>query len=150
MRRGDNLTLRGKLLFETDSLPPMTVVEHQLFVEKLEVLPEDRQIAARPITDAAEFARFVTHAGTGWKQYEGMYVVLRPAMGTLQVSEASAGGFKTIPGGTDWGDTFDNDYFPKDAVAFPSIGSTFHSIAGVVSTRHGGEIMPVRNGDFVP
>jgi len=30
------------------------------------------------------------------------------------------------------------------------VGSTFHALSGVVSTRHGGELMPGRSKDFVP
>ena len=62
----------------------------------------------------------------------------------------SGHGFQTNPGSTDWGNTFDSDYYPTGAVTYPMVGSTFHSISGVVSARHGGEMMPVRTKDFVP
>ncbi len=148
--RGDNIRVRGKLIVEIDSSAPMTVVEHQLFVESLEILPQSKSITPTLITDPLVFAQFVTHKGTTWNKYEGMSVTLQPQVGTLQIATINGGGFTTTPGNTDWGNTFDSDYYPAGATAFPTVGTTYKSISGVVSTRHGGEIMPGRNKDFVP
>ncbi len=92
----------------------------------------------------------MSHKGVTWNKYEGMSLTLLPTIGTLQVSVVSGGGFQTTPGSTDWGNTFDSDYYPAGATAFPTVGSMYRSITGVVATRHGGELMPVRNKDFVP
>ena len=148
--RGDNVRVRGKIVMEVDSTTPMTVVEHQLFVETLDILTPDKSINPVVITDPLVFAQFVTHKGTTWNKYEGMSVTLQPTTGKLQIATINGGGFTTTPGNTDWGNTFDSDYFPSGSTAFPTVGSTYTSISGVVSTRHGGEIMPGRNKDFVP
>lgn len=148
--KGDNVRIKGKLLVEVDSTPPMTVVEHQLFVESIEILTPDLTVNPLVLSDSAVFAQFVESQGTTWNKYEGMYVTLQPSAGTLQVATFGSSGFTTLPGKTNWGDTFDGDYYPSGATTFPTVGSTFRSISGVVSTRHGGEIMPTRNKDFVP
>jgi hypothetical protein len=121
-----------------------------MFVESLEILSADQTITPIAISDTTVFGQFVTHLGQTWNKYEGMYVTLIPTTGVLTVSAINGGGFKTTPGNTDWGNVFDGDYIPSGSTAFPTIGNTFHAISGVVSTRHGGEIMPVRNKDFVP
>lgn len=92
----------------------------------------------------------LSHKGVTWNKYEGMSVTLQPTVGNLTVSAINGGGFQTTPGLTDWGNTFDSDYYPAGATTFPMQGATYRSISGVVATRHGGEIMPVRNKDFVP
>lgn len=148
--RGDNLRIRGHLIFEIDSTPPMSVAEHQLFIDSLEILPSTQTITPLALSDATKFGLLVTHVGTLWQTYEGMYVALQPTSGLLQISTFSGHGFQTSPGSTDWGNAFDSDYYPTGAVTYPVVGSTFHAIFGVVSARHGGEIMPVRSKDFVP
>lgn len=148
--RGDNLKIRGKLIVEVDSTAPMTVVEHQLFVDSLEVLTEDKSIDPLLITDNAVIGQFVQSQGKTWNKYEGMYVTLQPSVGLLQVSAFTGSGFQTTPGNTEWGDTFDGDYYPTGVTTYPAVGTTFHAISGVVSTRHGGEIMPGRPKDFAP
>jgi len=148
--RGDNLRIRGKLIVEVDSSPPMSVIEHQLFIDSLEILPPTQTITPLVLSDSTQYGLFVTHLGTLWQTYEGMYVALQPASGVLQVSVFSNHGFQTTPGNTDWGDTFDSDYYPTGAVTYPAVGTTFHAIFGVVSTRHGGELQPGRAKDFVP
>ena len=148
--RGDNLRIRGKLIVEVDSSPPMSVVEHQLFIDSLEILPPTQTITPLVLSDSSQYGLFVTHLGTLWQTYEGMSVVLQPASGVLQVSAFSDHGFQTTPGNTDWGDTFDSDYYPTGALTYPTVGTTFHAIFGVVSTRHGGELQPGRSKDFVP
>lgn len=147
--KGDNVRVRGRLIVEVDNNPPMTVVEHQLFVESIEILTEDQTITPLVISDPTVFAQFVSHKGTTWNKYEGMSVTLAPSSGSLLVSAVTGGGFQTTPGMTDWGNTYDSDYYPSGATAFPTVGSTYRSISGVVATRHGGEIMPTRNKDFV-
>ncbi|HMU39445.1 MAG TPA: hypothetical protein PKE31_10560 [Pseudomonadota bacterium] len=148
--RNDNVRLRGKILVELDSTPPMTVVEHQLFVEVIEILPQTKTIAPTVISDTTVFGQFVSHKGTTWNKYEGMLVTLQPPVGTLQIATVGNNGFTTTPGNTDWGNTFDSDYMPSGSTAFPTVGTTYKSISGVVSCRHGGEIMPGKNKDFVP
>lgn len=148
--KDDNLRIRGKLVFEVDSTQPMTVVEHQLFVEQIEVLSPDAKITPLVLSDPAMYSQFVTHLGMTWNKYEGMYVTLQPSTGMLQVTAFDSSGFTTNPGGSTWGDTFDSDYYPSGAATFPTVGSMWKSISGVVSTRHGGELMPTRNKDFVP
>ncbi len=148
--RGDNIRVRGKIIVEIDSTSPMQVVEHQLFVESLEILTQTKTINPTVISDPLVFAQFVTHKGTTWNKYEGMSVTLQPQVGTLQIATINGGGFTTTPGNTDWGNVFDSDYYPSGATTFPTVGTTYKSISGVVSTRHGGEIMPGRNKDFVP
>jgi hypothetical protein len=149
--RSDNLKIRGKVIVEVDSTPPMTVVEHQLFVDSLEVLDESQSVDPLVISDPAVINQFVQSQGQTWNKYEGMYVTLQPAGGgTLQVSDFNSDGFRTVPGNTHWGDTFDGDYYPTGVSTYPAIGTTFHAISGVVSTRHGGEIMPGRPRDFAP
>lgn len=148
--RGDNVSITGKLVFEVDSLPPMTVVEHQLFADAVKPLPNDKTIAPTVVSDSSTYSQFVSHTGAGFGRYEGMYVTIQPDKGLLQVTAFNGDGFQTIPGNMNWGDTFDGDYYPMGAASFPAVGSTWHAISGVVSTRHGGEVMPVRNKDFVP
>lgn len=148
--RNDNVRVRGKLVFEVDNVQPMTVVEHQLFVETLEILSPDATITPTMLTDSAMYNQFVTHLGQTWNKYEGMLVTLAPTTGTLQVTAFDSSGFNTNPGGSTWGDTFDSDYYPAGATTFPTVGSMWKSITAVVSTRHGGELMPLRNKDFVP
>ena len=148
--RGDNLAVYGKLIFEVDSSPPMTVVEHQIFADAIMPLANDQSITPTVLPDATTYSQFTTHTGAGFDRYEGMYVTLQPDKGLLQVSTYGKDGFQTLPGTVDWGNTFDGDYFPMGAVSFPSVGSTYHALSGVVSARHGGELMPVRNKDFVP
>ena len=148
--KGDNVRVRGKLVFEVDSVAPMTVVEHQLFVESIDILSPDATINPIVFSDSALYSQFVTHLGQTWNKYEGMSVTLQPTTGTLQVTAFDGSGFKTNPGGSTWGDTFDSDYYPSGATTFPTIGSMWKSISAVVSTRHGGELMPTRNKDFVP
>lgn len=148
--REDNLRLRGKVIVELDSTPPMSVVEHQLFVEQVEILPKTKAVMPVVIADPTVFAQLVSHKGTTWNKYEGMYVTLQPSVGTLQVATVTSQGFTTTPGNTDWGNTFDSEYMPSGSTAFPTVGSLFKSISGVVSCRHGGELMPIRNKDFVP
>jgi hypothetical protein len=128
----------------------MSVVEHQLFVEALDTLTPDQVINPVVITDPLIFGQLVSHQGLTWNKYEGMSVTLSPVAGSLTVSTFGNNGFKTTPGSTDWGNTFDADYYPASTTTFPTVGSLFRSISGVVSTRHGGEIMPTRNKDFVP
>lgn len=148
--KDDNLRVRGKLVFEVDNTQPMTVVEHQLFVEQIEVLTPDATITPLTLDDSSLYGQFVSHLGMTWNKYEGMSVKLAPSVGTLQVTAFDNSGFTTSPGNSTWGDTFDSDYYPASAVTFPTVGSMWKSIAGVVSTRHGGELMPTRNKDFVP
>lgn len=148
--KGDNVRVRGKLIFEVDSTQPMTVVEHQLFVEQLEILTPDATITPMPFNDSAIYSQFVTHLGKTWNTYEGMSITLAPSVGTLTVNAFDSSGFRTSPGNTTWGDTFDDDYYPSGAATFPTLNSMWKSISGVVSTRHGGELMPTRNKDFVP
>lgn len=148
--RGDNVRVRGKLVIEVDNVQPMTVVEHQLFVETLEILSPDATITPLVISDSSVFGQFVTHLGMTWNKYEGMLLTLQPTVGTLQVTAFDSSGFTTTPGNSTWGDTFDSDYYPSGATTFPTVGSMFKSITAVVSTRHGGELMPMRNKDFVP
>lgn len=148
--KGDNVRIRGKIVVEIDTTPPMSVIEHQLFVESIETLTADQTITPLVISDPQVFGQFVSHKGVTWNKYEGMSVTLQPLTGTLMVSATNGGGFQTTPGSTDWGNTFDSDYFPSGATVFPTIGSTYRAISGVVSTRHGGELMPTRNKDFVP
>jgi hypothetical protein len=148
--RGDNVRIRGKLVFEVDNVAPMTVVEHQLFVETIDILSPDATITPIVLSDSAMYSQFVTHLGQTWNKYEGMLVTLAPSVGTLQVTAFDGSGFKTNPGGSTWGDTFDGDYYPSGATTFPTVGSMWKSITAVVSTRHGGELMPTRNKDFVP
>jgi hypothetical protein len=128
----------------------MSVVEHQMFVESIDALTPDQVINPVVISDPLVFGQLVSHQGLTWNKYEGMSVTLAPVAGSLTVSTLGNNGFKTTPGNTDWGNTFDADYYPANATSFPTVGSTFRSISGVVSTRHGGEIMPTRNKDFVP
>ena len=128
--RGDNLRIKGHLIFEVDSSPPMSVVEHQLFVDSLEVLPQTQTVTPLVLSDSSKFGLFVTHVGTLWQTYEGMAVTLQPATGTLQVATFSDHGFQTSPGNSDWGDTFDGDYYPSGATTFPAVGSTYHAISG--------------------
>lgn len=148
--KDDNLRVWGKLVFEVDSTQPMTVVEHQLFIEKIEVLTKDAMITPVTLSDSAMYSQFVTHLGMTWNKYEGMLITLQPTAGTLQVTAFDGSGFTTMPGNTTWGDTFDSDYYPSGAATFPTVGSMWKAISGVVSTRHGGELMPTRNKDFVP
>ena len=148
--RDDNLRIRGRLVFEVDSDPPNKVVEHQLFVDSLDALPNAVTIQPKVITDPQAYSQFVAHTGTGWALYEGMLLTLQPSLGTLQVSAITKDGFRTIPGGADWDDTFDGDYIPGNLQAYPTIGSTFKAITGVASARHGGGLMPRRTKDFVP
>ena len=148
--KGDNVRVKGRLIVEVDNNPPMTVVEHQLFVESLEILSADLTVNPLVISDQAVLGQFVSHKGVTWNKYEGMSVTLQPTVGNLTVSAINGGGFQTTPGLTDWGNTFDSDYYPAGATTFPMQGATYRSISGVVATRHGGEIMPVRNKDFVP
>jgi len=148
--RGDNLKIRGKLIVEVDSVAPMTVVEHQLFVDSLEVLSEDQSVDPLTITDNTVISQFVKSQGKTWNKYEGMYVTLQPSVGRLQVSTFNSDGFQTTPGPVEWGDVFDNDYYPTGVTTYPTVGSTFAAISGVVSTRHGGELMPGRPRDFAP
>ncbi len=147
--KGDNVRVRGRLIVEVDNNPPMTVVEHQLFVESIEILSADQTITPTVISDPTVFAQFVSHKGTTWNKYEGMSVTLAPSSGSLLISTVTSSGFQTTPGPADWGNTYDSDYYPSGATAFPTVGSTYRSITGVVATRHGGEIMPTRNKDFV-
>lgn len=147
---GDNIRVRGKVVVEVDSVAPMTVVEHQLFIESFEEMPKDSTINPLVLTDTVVFGQFVTHLGQTWNKYEGMLLTLKPTAGKLSVSSVSGGGFRTNPGGTDWGNTFDGDYYPAGATAFPVVGSLYQSITGVASMRHGGELLPLRNKDFVP
>ena len=60
-----------------------------------------------------------------------MSVTLQPTTGKLQIATINGGGFTTTPGNTDWGNTFDSDYFPSGSTAFPTVGSTYTSISGV-------------------
>lgn len=148
--RGDNITVYGHVIVEVDSAPPMTVVEHQIFADSIVPLPNDKSIAPTVITDPTTYPQFTTHTGVGFDRYEGMYITLQPDKVLLQVSSFSGSGFQTLPGNVTWGDTFDGDYYPMGATMFPTVGSTYHAISAVVSARHGGELMPVRNKDFVP
>lgn len=149
--RGDNARIYGRIIIEIDSTPPSTVIEHQLFVDALEILTPDQTINPLVISDPAVYTQFQAHLGKTWNKYEGMYVTIQPPMsGVLTVSKFSGGGFQTTPGPIEWGDTFDSDYYPSGATTYPTVGSTYHAISGVVSTRHGGEIMPVRSRDFAP
>lgn len=147
----DLVRVRGLLTFSIDDQPQMTVVEHQLYADSIEIIAPNQTLTPMVISDPTVFAQFKRHQGTTWNKYEGMYLTLQPTTGTLQVSTYTSGsGFQTIPGSTDWGDTFDSDYYPSGASSFPTTFSTWKSISGVVSTRKGGELMPVRNKDFVP
>ena len=148
--RGDNVKVSGKVVFEVDSVAPNTVIEHQIFADSVTPLQNVATINPLVISDATVYAQLVAHMGTTWNKYEGMSVTLQPAKGTLQISATSGSGFKTIPGNTDWGNTFDSSYIPNGQMTFPTLGSVWKSISGVVSTRHGGEVMPVRFKDFVP
>ncbi|TXH26770.1 MAG: hypothetical protein E6Q99_04150 [Elusimicrobia bacterium] len=148
--RGDNARIRGRVVFEPDNVQPYTVVEHQIFVEAIEILTTNKAIAPTVLSDTAMYNQFQTHLGQTWNKYEGMLVTLQPATGVLTVSAFNSQGFQATPGLTDWGDVFDGDYYPSGATMFPLVGSTYRSITGVVSTRHGGELMPGRNKDFVP
>lgn len=96
------------------------------------------------------YNQFQRHLGMTWNKYEGMLVTLRPNAGTLQVLSLDSKGFQTSPGPVDWSDRFDGDYYPAGATTFPAIGAMYRAISGVVSTRHGGSILPGRNSDFVP
>lgn len=147
---GDNLRIRGKVQVEVDTAPPMTEVEHQVFIDTLEPLPNTAVITPLVFGDYTQYGQFVAHSGKGWAAYEGMLVTLAPAKGILQVTGVHADGFQTIPGPTDWSNVFDSEYEPDPGTQFPAFGSTFKSISGVVSTRHGGGIMPMRTKDFVP
>ena len=148
--RGDNVRIRGHVIVEIDSTPPMSVVEHQVFVDSLEILTPDQTVTPIVLTDPTMYGQFVTHLGQTWKKYEGMSVTLQPSVGVLQVTAFGSGGFQTSPGNSNWGDTFDGDYYPTGVTMYPIVGSTFHALSGVVSTRHGGELMPGRSKDFVP
>ncbi len=59
--KGDNVRVRGRLIVEVDNNPPMTVVEHQLFVESLEILSADLTVNPVVISDQTVFAQFVSH-----------------------------------------------------------------------------------------
>ena len=148
--KGDNVRIRGRIVVEIDSDPPMSVVEHQLFVESVEILSQDQTVTPVIISDPTVFGQFVSHMGQTWNKYEGMSVTLQPTVGALQIASVGGSGFCTNPGNTDWGNVFDSDYYPSGAASFPIVGSMYRAISGVVSTRHGGEIMPTRNKDFVP
>lgn len=151
VKRGDNVRVKGKIIVEIDSTAPSVVVEHQLFVDSLEILDQAQSITPLVISDSTVYTQFQTHLGKTWNKYEGMYVTIQPPMnGVLTVSKFSSSGFQTTPGPIEWGDVFDNDYYPTGVTMYPTMGTTFHAISGVVSTRHGGEIMPVRNKDFAP
>lgn len=148
--RGDNVRVRGRVVVEVDNNPPMSVVEHQLFVETIEALSNDATITPKPITDATTISQFITSQGQTWNKYEGMYVTIQPTSGNLLVTTFNNNGFVTSPGNSQWGNIFDSDYYPAGATTFPTVGSMFKSISAVVSTRHGGALEPVRNKDFVP
>lgn len=148
--RGDNARIRGKIVLEPDNVQPYTVLEHQLFVESIEILPQEQIITPTVFENTAMYNQFQRHLGMTWNKYEGMLVTLRPNAGTLQVLSLDGKGFQTSPGPVDWGDTFDGDYYPAGATTFPAIGAMYRAISGVVSTRHGGGILPGRNSDFVP
>lgn len=151
VKRGDNIRVKGKIIVEIDSTAPSVVVEHQLFADTLEILDEAQSITPLVISDPMVYTQFQTHLGKTWNKYEGMYVTIQPPNnGVLTVSKFSSSGFQTTPGPIEWSDAFDNDYYPTGVTMFPTMGATFHAISGVVSTRHGGEIMPVRNKDFAP
>lgn len=79
-----------------------------------------------------------------------MLVTLQLPSGALTMSSIKSQGFQATAGLTDWGSVFDGDYYPSGATTFPPVGSMYRSITGVVSTRHGGELMPGRNKDCVP
>ncbi len=59
--KGDNVRVKGRLIVEVDNNPPMTVVEHQLFVESLEILSADLTVNPLVISDQTVFAQFVSH-----------------------------------------------------------------------------------------
>jgi len=59
--KGDNVRVSGRLIVEVDNNPPMTVVEHQLFVEAMEILSADLTVNPVVISDQTVFAQFVSH-----------------------------------------------------------------------------------------
>lgn len=150
IKKGDNLRLRGRLLFETDTQAPNKVVEHQLFAESIDELELSQVVTPLLLSDPGLYGQFVPHLGTTWDLYEGMYVTLQPTGVLLRVTAVDDDGFVTFPGSTRWGNTFDSDYYPSGATTFPPVGTTFHAISGVVTARKGGAIEPLRNKDFVP
>lgn len=150
IKHGDALTIHGVVVVTPDSTPPGTVVEHEIDIDSLTVLAAVAPPPVLLIADPAVFSQLVAHAGLTWNQYEGMQLMVEPPMGGLTVSELVTGtGFLTMPGSTCWGDTFNNKYEQTKGIPFPTVGVTFKSISGVVSTRHGGSIMPIKFSDFV-
>ena len=150
LSQGAFLDVTGKVLVALDSTAPSTVIEHAILLDSVNLRPNAPTIQPTVLSDSTALASLASHTGSGWNQYEGMLVTLVPSTGPLTVTMASTGGFRTTPGNSDWGDTFESNYTPGAILFYPTDGLTFQSITGVVSARHGGNLLARNDPDFVP
>ena len=79
--KGDNVRVKGRLIVEVDNNPPMTVVEHQLFVESLEILSADLTVNPLVISDQAVLGQFVSHHITTVEEFVNTSLAPRATIG---------------------------------------------------------------------
>ena len=116
------LRVRGKLVFEVDSVAPMTVVEHQLFVESIDILSPDATINPIVFSDTALYSQFIYAPWTDLEQVRGH-------VGDAPANDGHAAGdgvrrqrLQDQPGRQHLGRYLDGDYCPAGATTFPTIG----------------------------
>jgi hypothetical protein len=99
---------------------------------------------------------FTAYTGSGWAMYEGTRVKVQPTSGmlsiteNLQVQSVAPYSFRTSPGTTEWGTTYDTLYNPKGGTRLDAVGTMYTSISGVVGTVFGGSVIPSQASDFTP
>jgi hypothetical protein len=152
---GDKIDVQGVTDSFANTAPPPgtgTVKEHSVTIDTL-TTTATKQALPNPtvVTDAAT-SLFVPYSGTGWAQYEGTLISLKPASGKFTTTLDSFGGWTCAPGGAQFIDTYTGFFKPDGGVTnmWPPTGSMFSAIDGIVAMTFGGGIMPTDPSDFHP
>jgi hypothetical protein len=166
--QGDKVDVKGVVdTFASTAMAPATgtVVQHSITIDELTQV-STKQTLPTPIAVVDEATSiFTPYSGSGWAMYEGTYIKLTPNGGgnftsTLEVVSSggkncggfnSNGGFSLAPGGANFSDSFNTFYVPDGGVVncWPTNGTMFKSVSGIVDATFGGSILPAQESDFV-
>jgi hypothetical protein len=123
------------------------IKNHVIFADSITASATQGTITPTVLTNVTA-NYFKSGAGAEWTTYEGMYIKLQPAGGLTisSIDTATPYHFHSMPGNSDWADTFRFDY--SDGGDRTTVGTMYTSMAGVVNTDFGGSLLPTQASDL--